>query len=339
MPFDPNAPGIGGDYGGAAKVDMNTVNQWMRTQPWYQQKLQSWGFGPGVPVKLNDSQKKELVHVAQSMGVKVDEGDTEIDDSGNFRAQGHKLRNTLIVAGIAAASLATMGAAGVFAGAGGVGAGAGAGAGGAAASGVGATAGMASALPGAVGAIPGLAGAAGTAGTLGGVASLAGKIGTLGKLGSTLGALGKGIGDATTAAGNNDLAAADQDVRVNNSNTSGISAFEQELMNRKKAENSERLGGLQDIYRASMAQNPTSSPYNTQGPQKQSPQYLKALADLAAQGSGKLAAGPQYNTNNMAALAPYKPINPAKPGSSTLQQIGNWVSPALSTAGTIASFF
>lgn len=342
---------VGKAYGGGEKADINVVNQWMRSTPWYAQKLQQWGFQPGQPVQLNDSQKKELVHVAQAQGVKVDEGDVEIDDSGNFRSQGHKLRNTLIVAGIAAASIATMGAAGVFAGAAGAGAGAagGAGAGAASLGGVGGTLGMSAALPGAVSAIPGLAGAAGAAGSLGGIAGVAGKVGALGKLGgliqdgsklgSTLGALGQGIGAATSAAGNNDMLAADQDVRVNNSNVTGNAAFEQELMNRSKTENNQRMGSLQDVYRASMAQHPSVSPYNTQGAQKQSPEYLKALADLAAQGSNKLATGGQYDTNKMAPLAPYKPINPAKPGGSTLQKVGNWLGPGMSVAGKISSFF
>lgn len=105
-------------YGNRNDASIDHVNQMMRTQPWYQAKLASMGVDPNN-VRLNDSQKQELIREAQAHGIVVDEGNNgqEIDDSGNFRAKGHKLRNTMIVAGIAAATLATMGAAGVFSGA------------------------------------------------------------------------------------------------------------------------------------------------------------------------------------------------------------------------------
>jgi hypothetical protein len=160
-------------YGGTTEVNLDHFNIWMRTQPWYQQLITSFGQDPRN-VHLNDQQKTAVVRAAQAHGAIIDEGKQEVDDSGNFRNQGHKLRNTLIVAGIVGASIATMGAAGVFAGA----AGAGSAAGGAgAAAGLGAVeggaygigAGTVAALgTGAMGAVPvaaGLGGAAGAAGT------------------------------------------------------------------------------------------------------------------------------------------------------------------------------
>jgi hypothetical protein len=132
-------PNLG--YGKPTEASIDTVNQWMRSQPWYQQKLQQWGQNPNN-THLSKEQSQDLLRTAQSQGVVVDEGNMEVDPSGNFNPKGHKLRNTLIVAGIAGASIATMGAAGMFAGAGGAASGAaGAGAGAGAAVGGGAAAG------------------------------------------------------------------------------------------------------------------------------------------------------------------------------------------------------
>lgn len=152
----PTNPSLG--YGSPSSATIDQVNTWMRSTPWYQQLLRSWGQDPGHPHDLTDAQKTQIVRGAQANGVVVDESNQEVDDNGNFRNQGHALRNTLIVAGIAAATIATMGAAGVF---GAAGASAGAGAGGVeagAASGLGAAA-----LPGA-GTALGAAGGVGAAG-------------------------------------------------------------------------------------------------------------------------------------------------------------------------------
>jgi hypothetical protein len=120
-------------YGQPTEVSIDKVNQWMRSQPWYQGLLKSWGQDPNN-VHLNDQQKAQIIRQAQANGVVVDQGNMEVDPSGNFNPVGHKLRNTLIVAGLAAATIGTMGAAGAFSGAaaGAMGAGAGGGAGAAA---------------------------------------------------------------------------------------------------------------------------------------------------------------------------------------------------------------
>jgi hypothetical protein len=142
---DTTQPNLG--YGGTTEATRDQVNIWMRSQPWYQQMLTSWGQSPDN-VHLQDWQKEAIVRGAQANGVVVDQGKQEIDDSGNFRNVGHKLRNTLIVAGLAGATIATMGAAGAFSGAagaamaGGEAAGAGAGAAGAGAVGAGTLAGI-----------------------------------------------------------------------------------------------------------------------------------------------------------------------------------------------------
>lgn len=116
---------------GDTEASIDSVNQWMRVQPWYQQALAAWGQNP-ARTKLTEDQRKQLVKLAQAHGVRVDEGNIEVDPGGNFNPKGHKLRNTLIVAGIVGASLATAGLAGAFSGAA-AGTGAGVGAAGAAA--------------------------------------------------------------------------------------------------------------------------------------------------------------------------------------------------------------
>ncbi len=103
-------------YGQRAEAPIDAVNIWMRGQPWYQALIRSFGQDPN-DVHLNDTQKQQVIRAAQANGIIVDEGHDgqEVDDSGNFQAKSHALRNTLIVAGIAAAALATAGAAGAFA--------------------------------------------------------------------------------------------------------------------------------------------------------------------------------------------------------------------------------
>lgn len=119
-------PNLG--YGNRASTDLNTFNQWQRQQPGYQALIRSFGQDPNN-VHLNDDQKQQVLRWAQAQGVVVDEGGDgqEVDDSGNFRAKGHKLKNALIVGGIAGAALLTAGLAGAFAPAAGAGAAAGSG--------------------------------------------------------------------------------------------------------------------------------------------------------------------------------------------------------------------
>src|SRR6266478_5769244 len=90
---------------GSSEADIDHVNIWMRAQPWYQDQMKQWGQDPGHP-HLNDKQAKQIMRLAQANGVVVDEGHDEVDKGGNFDKKGHALRNTLIVAGIAAATIA-----------------------------------------------------------------------------------------------------------------------------------------------------------------------------------------------------------------------------------------
>lgn len=183
-------PNLG--YNNRNSTSIDTFNQWFRARPEYYAKLAQFGQDPNN-VHLNDAQKQEMVKLAQSLGAQVDEGGDgqEVDDSGNFRAKSHKLKNGLIIAGIAGAALLTAGAAGAFAGAAAPGA-AGAGLGGVeagAASGLGAAASSGAALGG-MATLPALG--AGTAAATGAGAGLAGLASGLGP---------EGVAEGTGVAG------------------------------------------------------------------------------------------------------------------------------------------
>lgn len=154
-------PNLG--YGKPTEATIDQVNQWMRSTPWWNDLMQQWGIDPRN-VHLKDWQKQQILKQAQANGVVVDEGNMEVDPSGNFNPIGHKLRNTLIVAGIAGATIATMGAAGAFSGAGGTGLSAGA-------------TGVSSSLPGAMATLP-AATATGLGTTAAATGALAPAIGT-----------------------------------------------------------------------------------------------------------------------------------------------------------------
>lgn len=219
-PVDPNAdpnvaqPGTNRVWGGATNATIDQANQAMRVMPWYQDLLHSWGMttAPGQAPTLNKSQQTQVLRAAQAHGFQVDEGNLHVDEHGNFHNNGHALRNTLIVAGLAAATIATMGAAGAFSGAAGAAmAGGEAAAGGAAAAGgvtagtlagiEGGTAGLTAAGAaglGAATAVPALAGAgaAGAVGAAGAAGAAGGSIlPTAGTVAGTAGSvLPKAIG-------------------------------------------------------------------------------------------------------------------------------------------------
>jgi uncharacterized membrane protein YgcG len=185
--------------GGQSEATIDQANIAMRGMPWYQTQMKAWGQDPGHPT-LTSWQRDQLTRQAQANGFVVDQGNIEMDDHGNWNPKGHKLRNTLIVAGLAAAAVATLGAAlPAIAGAGG-GAGAGAGAGLGAAEGIGAygvgDAALASLGTGAMGAaaLPAAVGAAAAlpAGvTLEGTAAGPGAISTAGAAGTPASLVGK----------------------------------------------------------------------------------------------------------------------------------------------------
>jgi hypothetical protein len=185
--------------GGQSEATIDQANIAMRASPWYQDQMRAWNQDPGHPT-LQAWQRDQLTRAAQANGYIVDQGHIEMDDHGNFNPIGHKLRNTIIVIGLAAATVATMGAAGAFAGAAGAGTGAAAGTGatvagvegGAAGLSSGALAGLgtgamgATALP-ALGTVAGVGGAAAAGGpVLEGIAAGGGGASTAIPVGTTL---------------------------------------------------------------------------------------------------------------------------------------------------------
>lgn len=196
----------------------NQANQFMRAQPWYQQLLSSWGQNPNA-VHLSDQQTQQLLATARQKGIGIS-NDYEIDPSGNINRVGHKMRNTLIAAGIAGAALTGGASLGLLGGGeagalastatgtgmlGGITGGAGLAGAGAGAAGAGTLAstaigtGMLGGIAGGAGLAGAAAGGAGGAGILGTAGSLlsggkgaAGYLATAGKVASALGDAGKG---------------------------------------------------------------------------------------------------------------------------------------------------
>ena len=309
-----------GNHGSEADID--TANRWMRSQPWYTQFLQSIGQDP-MRVKLNDQQKQQLSVLMAQNGLPVPEKD-EVDPAGNINPKGHKLRNFLTAAAIGGAAVAAPFAIGALAGSGGAAGAAGAGAAGATgAAGSAAVPALAAGIPSAIGgasALPAVAGGGGLLSTVGGLAS---KVLT-GKGGDILGAVGQGIGNATNAAGQNRISAADQNMR-------GMSAYEQELNARARTDADQRSQANKDVYRANFFANLPSSPYNPRPLQAPGANYQSTLSNLEQQGMKRLANPSPYDMSTTAPLAPY---TPSKPG--TLEQVGNWTSPILSTLGSVS---
>lgn len=87
----------------------------LRQQPWYLQWLQQNRItpGPDQQVHLNDQQREQLQQLVTSHGIGMNNKYDEIDENGQISEGHHKLRNTLIGAGIGAAALTGFGAAGI----------------------------------------------------------------------------------------------------------------------------------------------------------------------------------------------------------------------------------
>lgn len=86
-------------YGHQTEATIDQVNQWMRSQPWWQQIK-------GGSNDISEAQKQQILAAARAQGVVVDSSNMEVDKAGNFNPIGHKLRNGIIVAGIAGAAIA-----------------------------------------------------------------------------------------------------------------------------------------------------------------------------------------------------------------------------------------
>lgn len=154
-----------------------------------------------------------------------------------------------------------------------------------------------------------------------------GSLGTLGRVGQIAGALGRGSDAATQAAGQNRINADDTAMQAQRD-------YENELQSRATTDASQRKSALQDVYRQSFFSTPQNSPYDTRGVTPPSADYLNTLSTLEKQALLRLQNPSPYNMNTVPPLTPYKPKKP-----STLEQIGTWASPALSTLSNVAGLF
>jgi hypothetical protein len=333
-------PNLG--YGKPTEATIDQVNIWMRGQPWYQEQMRQWGQDPGHP-NLAKSQSEQILRMAQAQGVKVDQGNMEVDDHGNFNPVGHKLRNTLIVAGIAAAGIAAPYIIPAIAGAGGGGSAAaglsavegggfGIGSGTVAALGTGAmagvpvaagttaagltTAGLTAGLGPSTGAnIAGTAAvansapagiAAGGGMTAGGgtLANMASRFVNNGGLSDVAGAIGR----ANTAAGNNRLNQQGLTMQANRDNIAGTRSYETMLQERAAQEAALRKQALRDVTLANDVRNPHISQFNTRGPVANTPEYMSAMSELEKRGLSRLQQQDAYTTDKLPALQPYQPL-------------------------------
>jgi hypothetical protein len=182
---------------------------------------------------------------------------------------------------------------------------------------------LAGAVTGGGGAAPGAVAAGGTTAGVGGTtATIAGTTGsalsTYGKVANILGAAGRGVGAATTAAGANRLENEDREARAAGINIQGEAA--------QRAQDTE---ARKNLYRASVARNGVAGPNNARGLPPISPEMLQGLTSFE-QAALKQAASAQER----------KPFTPYVPNlqKSTMERVGSYVSPALSTYAQIAPY-
>lgn len=94
---------------------------------------------------------------------------------------------------------------------------------------------------------------------------------------------------------------------------------------RSAEEDRQRRTALADVYRNNWYNTRQKGPNDPMPLQQMSPEYMATLKDLSDQGKKKLAQPAQYDTGNLA---------PVTPG--TMEQIGQWLSPTLSTIGAVS---
>lgn len=158
-------PGLGNDQ------QATQATAFIRQQPWYLQWLQAQHITPGAgdQVKLNDTQRAQLMALAVKNGIGFNDKYDMIDENGQIAEEHHKLKKIAIAAALAGLAVTGLGAAGVgpLAGALSASGAAGASTGAAASAGAGAGAGSSAAA----GLSAGLAGAGAGVGTGAGVAA------------------------------------------------------------------------------------------------------------------------------------------------------------------------
>ena len=348
-------------------LTIDQVNIAMRASPVWNQWMQAHGKDPSS-VHLSDSDKNGLAKTLELQGFPLPEG-WEIDDSGNIREETHVGRNIAIAAAIVGAAFggwallsAYGGAAAGGAGAaeagtlGGVEAGATSGIGASVASG---ELGMTS-LPAVAGAGGAAAGGVGTAaafdeagnfvgpstyGSVGGTGATGSTLGTIGRYANLARGVGSAVGNATQASGQNRLNQENLGLTANEQNIQGESAFESALLNRAKLEDDQRETARRNAFRASALRNPRVSPFDPTGPPVASQDYLSTMDALGSQARNTLTQAPTYSAAGLPPLRRYQPIDPrnvprdTNTERGTLETIGSYVGPALSTYGALSQYW
>ncbi len=181
------------------------------------------------------------------------------------------------------------------------------------------------------GAIPGATALAGGGSTL----SMASKLLGAGKnngVSDLLGGAGAGVGAAANTAAENRGAKANLALKAQGQ-------FENEMMTRAKEEQSQRNDALKQGYYANYVQNRKPGPFNTAGITPMGSDTLSTAMNLAAESKAKLANAPQYDTNGMPKIPDATQFTDQYGNPTTMEKVGNWLSPTLSTLGKVARYF
>jgi hypothetical protein len=185
----------------------------------------------------------------------------------------------------------------------------------------------------------------------------AGKMGLINKYvnkyGPLVGAAGSAIGAATQAAASNrrdedlyGIKTAELNLENNRlglegyqANTSAQNAYQNQLQNLAVLEAAQRKTGLSNIYKQSVVQNPSKSPYNTGSLPGVSNAYKAALDAVASQAGTQLATPPKYDAATGIPTPTYNPYQqpPFTPPTQTpigkMENVGNWLTPVLAGIG------
>ncbi len=226
----------------ASSNEINQFNEQWRSSPQYAQILQAVGVDPSQPLKLSDQQRKQVRALMEQQGIPLPKG-AEIDPAGNANEPNNKLRNGLIGAGIGAAALTGLGAAGIGPMAGMLGGGgAAAGAGGAGAAGAG-----------------GGASAAGTAAAVVGGGAFS-KIGGFLKnnAGSLIGAAGSAMGSAANSAAHNRGVQLEADIAKAHLEQQAERDYNDQLLRREDEGRKKERNAWEMLHRAAYVQNAPS---------------------------------------------------------------------------------
>lgn len=302
--------------------EVNRFNQYMRSQPWWQQ------IRGNTTGDFNDAQKKQLGDSLTAQGIAIPH-DFHLDEGGNFNQKSRTKRN-LIIAGAIGAGLLTAGVgSGIIGGGAGIGGAAGAATGGAAATGAGGA--LASTAIGS-GFIPAIAGGTGLASLGGGAAAAAGVGGAVAShsAGSVLAGMGKnlitskGLDAAGKAVGAYGQTAAD------NRGTRLQAIMDQDAL-RLRAQEDNRAGesdAMAKLASANYIQNSTApaqvNPKYGYGPIAPSDAQKQAAALLQAEMLKRIQSG-GYKPSDISGE-----MNPG-----TGERISNYVAPGLSLASML----